>query len=140
MRFLFGIFTFVNRQKTKKLKKKVKSFSKKIPEKAKKPGKCKRNIGFKTAKFALKPRFLHCLNIKKSDFWGFEKNLKFFKLFFKKVLTNEKACAILVERCWGNGNANGPWKLNNKKIYDWQTKEVKQISLIYFETQKSKRS
>jgi hypothetical protein len=68
LRLISAFFTFVNTPKTKKLKKKGKRFYKKILQKAKKTGKCKRNIGLETAKCALKLRFLHCLNIKKSDF------------------------------------------------------------------------
>ena len=83
----------------KKFAKKGKSFSKKIPSKRKNRIKNKRNISVKSSKSAIKPRFLNCLYIKNSDFKDFEKNLKIFKLFFKKVLTNEKVCAILVERC-----------------------------------------
>jgi hypothetical protein len=68
LRLISAFFTFVNRQKTKKLKKKGKRFSKKILQKTKKTGEYKRNIWFKTAKCALKPWFLYCLNIKNGDF------------------------------------------------------------------------
>jgi hypothetical protein len=94
--FSFRNFHLCQHLKNKKVQEKSKkNFKKKVVKNKKIPQKSKPSP-IKKVENGVKTTISALFKYQKERFLRFRKKLK---LFFKKVLTNEKACAILVERC-----------------------------------------